>query len=135
MCHSSEVRRQKAAICTTEQFTTRKYEELARAAGLLGGAGAQRRCLRLCARLRSASRMDRHCWRELRWLHDLLCLQNVDDPDATDSAHYCDLAPDDPVVHDLCRLAEALGDLLTEIGSEQTQAVSAETDDTGQDAA
>lgn len=135
MSPTSNAARSKAAVRAAEQFVTRKHQDLVHAAGHLGGVGAQGRCVRLTARLRRADGMDRHCWRELRWLHDLLCLQISDDPEATDAAHYCDLSPDDPAVHDLCLLAEALGDLLAELELEQTPAVSEKTLDAGRNAA
>nr|WP_309502374.1 hypothetical protein [uncultured Roseovarius sp.] len=135
MTSSPNAPRWEVEIQAVRKFIAEKCEELIEASGLLGGAAAQRRCLRLCSRIRQASRLDRHCRRELRWMQDLLYLQNVDDPDATDPAHYCDLAPDDPAVHALCRLAEALGDLLIATGSEQTQAVSVENSASNQDAA
>lgn len=124
-----------AAVRAAEQFVTRKYQELVHGAGLLGGVSAQSRCVRLTARLRRADRMDRHCWRELQWLRDLFCLQIGDDPEGLGSAHFCALSPEDPAVHDLCLLAEALGDLLAEFDSVQTQAISKEPDNAGRDAA
>lgn len=135
MSPTSDGKHREAAVRAAEQFVTREYQELIHGAGLLGGVGAQGRCVRLTARLRRADRMDRHCWRELRWLRDLFCLQIGDDPEAPGAAHFCALSPDDPAVHDLCLLAEALGDLLAEIDSVQTQVVSEEKDNAGRDAA
>lgn len=135
MSPTSNTARSKAAMRVAEGFVTRNYQDLVHGAGLLGGVGAQCRCVRLTARLRRADRMDRYCWRELRWLHDLFCLQIGSDPDYTDAPYFCDLSPDDPAVNDLCLLADALGDLLAEIEREQTQTVSERTDDVGRDAA
>lgn len=135
MTRSSDTMRCKANSQAVRKLFADRCQDLLDAAGLLGGAAAQRRCLRLCSRLRSASRMDCHCRQELRWMHALLCLQIVDHPDSAGATHFCNLSPDDPAVHDLCLLAEALGDLLAEIDSEQAKAVSEKTLDAGLTAA
>lgn len=135
MSPTSDGKRSKAAVRIAEKFVTQKYQELVHGAGLLGGVGAQGRCVRLTARFRRTDRMDRHCWRELRWLHDLFRLQIGDDPEALGAPDFCALSPEDPAVHDLCLLAEALGDLLAEIDSMPTRSVSEETDNAGRDAA
>ncbi|OWU68527.1 hypothetical protein ATO2_11620 [Roseovarius sp. 22II1-1F6A] len=79
---------------------------------LLGGPAAQRRFLRLVSRLRQASHLGPHLRREIRWFHGLLTLELVGDPDATDPGHFCDIHPDDLVVTGICRLADAMTEVL-----------------------
>lgn len=90
-------------------------DALVEAAELLGGTPAWPRCIRLRGRVRKATRVDPGLLRELRALHRLLTLEAVDDLDSEEAGRFAMIDPADPVVHGLCALADALGDLLAEI--------------------
>lgn len=100
------------AVHSVRRFIAEHLEDLSEASLLLGGPAAQRRFLRLVSRVRKASRLEPHLRRELRWLHGVLTLELVGDPHATDPNHFCDIHPDDPMVDGLCRLADAMTELL-----------------------
>ncbi|SFQ10540.1 hypothetical protein [Tranquillimonas alkanivorans] len=78
------------------------------AALLLGGPDWLRRAQRLLGDLVSAPRLTRRLDRELRALHALLTFEHVGDLDRLETALFAELDPEDPVVADLCLLADAL---------------------------
>lgn len=87
-------------------------ESLQNAALLLGGRPALQRTQRLLDELTSAPRMTRRLARELRALHDLLTLEHVGDPDRIETELHAAIHPADPVVEDLCLLAEGIEERL-----------------------
>lgn len=100
------------ALRSIRSFVAEHFAGLSEASLLLGGQAAQRRFLRLVSRLRHASHLGPHLRREIRWLHGLLILELVGDKDATDPGHFCDLHPADLVVTGICRLADAMTEVL-----------------------
>lgn len=100
------------AVRSIRRFVAKHLADLSDASLLLGGPAAQRRFLRLVSRLRHASRLGPHLRREIRWLHGLLTLELVGEPDATDPGHFCDIHPNDLVVTVICRLADAMTEVL-----------------------
>ncbi len=110
------------AIRMLRSFVAEHLADLSEASLLLGGPAAQRRFLRLVSRLRHASRLEPHLRREIRWLHGLLTLELVGDPDATDPDHFCDIHPDDLVVTGICRFADAMTELLSALPVEPEHA-------------
>ena len=110
------------ALRTIRRFVAEHLEDLSEASLLLGGPAAQRRFRRLVSRIRHATRLEPHLRRELRWLHGLLTLELFGDPDATDPGHFCDIHPDDPIVGGICRLADAMTELLSVLPVEPASA-------------
>ena len=100
------------ALWSIRRFVAEHFAGLSEASLLRGGPAAQRRFLRLVSRLRHASGLGPHLRREIRWLHGVLTLELVGDPDATDPGHFCDIRPDDLVVTGICRLAAAMTEVL-----------------------
>lgn len=99
----------------TRQFFHIHGEAMLNAALLLGGAAAQRRCISLQSHIADANEMTRHAMRELVALHALLMLDRVSDPDAIETELFQMINPEDPLVEDLCLLADRLQDLLLRI--------------------
>jgi len=92
-------------------------EAMLNATMLLGGEPAQRRCLALQGHISEAHGLTRHITRELAGLHALLMLERVGDPDTIETELFQFIDPDDPVVQDLCLLADRLQDLLLRIAA------------------
>lgn len=77
-------------------------------AQLLGGELAARRVARLIEAASHQTTMTRSFARELDWLHGLLTLRNVDDPESTEALYFTAIDPAHPVVWEICSLSEAL---------------------------
>lgn len=102
-------------LALARAFVAAHGEALADAVHTLGGETGGRRHARLLADLRRGALTDGQVVRGVRYLHDLLTLRHVGDPAREESGCFAMLHPDDPVVHDLCRLAEAVGALVAEL--------------------
>lgn len=126
---------QDAGSETARAFLSENFAGLAQAAQLLGGFSAHQRYLRLVSDLRQTSRLGRHLRREIVWLHRLLTFDFVGDPDAAETAYFAEIDPADPVVHELCRLAEAVHALLAAIARGPDTAEDPAGDRKGRDAA
>lgn len=126
---------QDAGLNTARGFFSKNIAGLGHAAQLLGGFSACQRYLRLVSDLRQTSRLSRQLRGEIVWLHRLLTLDLVGDPDAVETALFSEIDPADPVVHDLCRLAEAVHALLVAIACGPDTAEDPAGDRKGRDAA
>ncbi len=82
---------------------------------LLGGSDAHRRCLRLFTALREAKSLTRIHKEELVRLHSVLMLNASDESEDGQFDLFLDIHPSDPMVEDLCLLADRLCNLLQEI--------------------
>lgn len=91
------------------------HDALLNASMLLGGRAAHRRTARLLAELLANSEVTRRIVCELSQLHALLTLERVNDPDSEEAIFFAAIDPADPVVYDLCALADGLGDRLEAI--------------------
>lgn len=91
---------------------------LARVAHLLGGGAASGRAFLLIECVRSSLQLTNTHRRHLVGVHRLLTLQDVSKPDRIESGLFAMIDPDSPIVHDACRLAEALEDLLVKVSAE-----------------
>lgn len=107
-----------ADLKLTRDFLDEHGGGLARAAYLLGGGVASSRVFLLMESVRTSIRLSRAHRRQLVDLHRLLTLQDVGDPVRIESGLFAMIDPDAPVVHDLCRLAEALEELLVKVSAE-----------------
>ena len=96
-------------------------EALLNASMLLGGPPAQRRAARLLADILSNGEVNRRLIAELSWLHRLLTLEHASDPDRDEAVYFAAIDPADPVVYELCILADGLGDRLESIQDENAR--------------
>lgn len=88
---------------------------LANASFLLGGASASGAVFRLMETVRDARRLTKAHVRQLQRTLALLMLENVGDPDRTETMLFADLVPGSRSVEEICLLADALDDLLTRL--------------------
>lgn len=55
---------------------------------------------------------------EFDWLHGLLTLQNVGNPDSIEALCFCGIQPESPVVWEICLLSEALAEHIDVVRAE-----------------
>lgn len=103
------------ALGITSAFLDEHATALLNAAALLGGPTAQRRCLRLLSKIAESSSLSMSLRLELIWLHQLIAVQNVGDPDTEETAHFGMLDVMDPRVEEICLETDRLFDLLVAI--------------------
>lgn len=89
-----------------------KSEAFQNAAVLLGGQAWLCRTQRLILELGSGSALTRRLRHETIALHELLTLQNVDNLDSYEPAHFALLEPEEPHVEEICLLADELHDAM-----------------------
>lgn len=102
-------------LALTRAFLREHVDAVAAAAERLGGRAAFGRHLRLVGDIRHGRLTDRQLERAVTALYDLLTLQYVPDPDQDEDGFFAAIDPASEEVHDLCRLADAVGDLLGEV--------------------
>jgi hypothetical protein len=88
---------------------------IANASYLLGGASASGAVFRLMEAVRDARRLAKAHVRQLQRTLALLMLENVGDPDRTETALFADLVPGSRIVEEICLLADALDYLLMQL--------------------
>lgn len=93
-------------------------DALASASMLLGGTPAQRRTARFLEELMNNGEMTRRILSDLSWLHGLLTLERVADPDTEEAICFAEINPEDPVVYEICALADGLADRLEPVRAE-----------------
>lgn len=103
------------ALVATRTFFQEHGSALLNAAALLGGPSAHRRCLRLLSGISEHSSLTRALRQELVWLHRLVCLDLVGDPEAEETARFAMIDLLDPRVEEICLEADCLYDLLVAI--------------------
>ena len=81
---------------------------LANASFLLGGASASGAVFRLMETVRDARRLTKAHVRQLQRTLALLMLENVVDPDRTETMLFADLVPGSRSVEEICLLADVL---------------------------
>ena len=96
---------ERAALVAVRLFMDLHGEAVARAAELIAGPREGVRARGLLDALGRAATLTPVLRRELERLHALLSLE-------LDPGHGADIEPGDPVVHELCLVADAVGDLL-----------------------
>ncbi len=103
------------ALAVTTIFFHDHATAMLNAAAMLGGPCAYRRCLRFLSDLAEAASLSRPLKRELVWLHRLLSLENVGDPDEEETARFAMLDLLDPRVEEICLETDRLFELLLTI--------------------
>ena len=114
------------ALALVRAFAAEHGEALCSASLLLGGPAAERRCLRLLARLRDADALARPDVLDLIGIHRLLMLEHVGDPDREETLRFAEIDPTDPRVYDLCLLADRLLGLLEALAERGDRTAAAE---------
>ncbi|MBB3995099.1 hypothetical protein GGR95_002749 [Sulfitobacter undariae] len=106
------------ALELTKDFFHEFGEAVLNAAAMLGGPAAHRRCLRLYANIVESAVLSKTLKHELVWLHRLLMLDFVGDPEREETARFVALDLQDPRVEEVCLGADRLFDLLVAIADE-----------------
>lgn len=106
------------ALELTRDFFHEHGEAMLNAAAMLGGPAAHRRCLRLFANIAESAVLSKALKHELVWLHRLVMLDFVGDPEREETARFMALDILDPRVEEICFEADRLFDLLVAIADE-----------------
>lgn len=85
---------------------------LVNASELLRGPAAAGRTLRLIETAAGATRLSRALRREIEAVHRLLSGADVGDPDGIGTLHFATVAPESPVVEEICLLTDRVRALL-----------------------
>ncbi|MGC9419118.1 MAG: hypothetical protein ACP5EN_09105 [Rhodovulum sp.] len=123
MSHRQKTTTHRAQMAVVRAFFFEHASALLNASLLLGGEPAYRRSQALIEDIRQGTKMTRRMRERLVDLHALLALQNVGDPERVETACFAAIDPADPIVEDLCLLADALYDLLVAIAQDETAPV------------
>ena len=100
------------ALRDLRSFVAKNAEALAYAAALLGAAPAVRTALVAQEGLAAPGRPTRRTMRALDDLVDLLMLEYVHEPHRIEAACFAAIDPTEPVVEEICILADGLADAL-----------------------
>lgn len=104
-----------AGLNLVREYLGERGTALANASYLLGGASASGAVFRLIEAVRDAKRLTKAHVRQLQRTLALLMLENVGDPDRTETMLFADLVPGSRSVEEICLLADALDDLLMQL--------------------
>lgn len=114
--HGAECRVIPTGELTLRAFLARHDEALGHAAVLLAGRQGARLVNAMRDDLDQPGRMTRRVQHLLRELHRILVLDHVHDDDWDDLGCLAMLEPDDPIVPEICLLADGLDDALRGAG-------------------
>lgn len=106
------------ALELTRDFFHEHGEAMLNAAAMLGGPAAHRRCLRFIAEVDKRVVLSKALKHELVWLHRLVMLDFVGDPERDETTRFAALDILDPRVEEICFEADRLSDLLLAIAEE-----------------
>jgi hypothetical protein len=104
-----------SAAALVRRYLMSRGDTLAMAIERLGGPPAFARLCRLREGLNGGRTSLRRIVTELRFMHGLLTLEHVGDPDRDESGPFAAISPADPKVHDYCLLAEEVERLLRHV--------------------
>lgn len=105
-----------ADLQTVQTFLGENGTALANAAYHLGGGVASGAVFRLIDDVRAARKLTSSHINCLRRLHRLLFLENVGDPERSETALFAEIVPGSQLVDEICLLADGVDDLLFSIG-------------------
>ena len=91
------------------------------AAALLGGSRAVTQCRGAIEALAQGGGLTKGHKRTLSALHDVLTLRHVHDDSRIEAALFAAIDPVDPVVEEICLLADQLGNAMREVGIDLLQ--------------
>jgi hypothetical protein len=91
--------------------------DLAMAALLVGGAAAEQRVIACERQIEATRRLNRRLVRDLVFLHRLLSLEYVGDPNRIETSHFAELHPSSAAVEAICLLTDQLAELLHDIAA------------------
>lgn len=94
------------------RFFERHQNALYHAAHLLGGSDGANLVSKAAEALRRELALSRRTVGLLNQVKDILFLENVGDPDRPESGFFAEIDPADPVVEEICLLAEGLDEVL-----------------------
>ena len=103
------------ALEFTRDFFHEHGSAMLNAAAMLGGPAAHRRCLRLLADIAESASLSRPLRQELVWLHQLISLENVGEPDSEEAARFAMFDLLDPRIEEICLETDRLFELLLAI--------------------
>lgn len=106
------------ALEITRDFFRKHDEAMLNAAAMLGGPAAHHRCLRLLANIAESDALSKALKHELVWLHRLVTLDFVGDPESEETARFAAIDLLDPRVEEICLEADQLFELLVAIAGE-----------------
>lgn len=86
------------------------HDALICSARLLGGDIAAKRAGRILDAVPRQTTVTRSFLCDLSWLHGLLTLEHVGDPDSDAAAYFSEIDPANPAFSEVCLLAERLGE-------------------------
>ena len=107
---TSQAKQPKKAV---HRFFLNHGQSLRIAAGLLGGDKAVTLVADIMKALQAEPMPSQQTLRRLNRLENLLFLQNVDNPDIIEAWLFASIAPDEPIVEDICVLADGLREALS----------------------
>ncbi len=93
-------------------YVASHFDGLWHAARLLGGYKAAQQVMSLAEALASGASPSRLTRRRIFELLDLLALENVGVPERVDMGFFAIIDPSDPVVEEICLLADGLSDAI-----------------------
>lgn len=103
------------ALELTRDFFDEHNEAMLNAAAMLGGPAAHRRCLRFMSAIAESASLSRPLRQELVWLHQLISLENVGEPDSEEATRFAMFDLLDPRVEEICLETDRLFELLLAI--------------------
>lgn len=112
-----------AQMAVVRAFISDHGTALLNASRLLGGEPAYRRSRDLIEMVGESHRLTRRMRQRLVDLHALLTLKNVGDSDRVETACFAEIDPSDPLVEDICLLADMLYDVLIAVARDKPTTV------------
>lgn len=112
--HPSRGRDQSDLAAPVRQFVCEHRNSLMHAARLLGGYDAAEKVNNLAETLERAAPISWQTKRVLCALQDLLSLENVGDPDRSETEYFASINSTDAVVAEICALTDGLSHAIDE---------------------
>lgn len=117
--HSAAFEGQSDIGASVRSYLLKHRDAFWHAADRLGGCEAARRVGWLIDALEQQTTISRRAHRLLDDLLELLTLENVGDPDRSESGCFAMISPDDPAVEEICLLTDGLLQALEQMGKHE----------------